>query len=359
METSKEKVGVKPAGATQKTFHVPKFPFDSCLKYVKHKGQYRLEEPRYQLRNNLLAAVGFFELANAGDFAANVWNTVPVPRFAIALMALGGTFALFMTYFAYRDITLSWRNVKGLQCERRFLKSALEKVQKQSSDVGEDSPVILQALLDVNHREIGFEIIDRIVMDSLMGFGASMVGIGTFLAIGGADRRVWLASNYLSGYIGNGPLALFGLVNLGWSIYIWLRARRHRISYETTKKPQSVLDTTVSRLLKARVESVRLHAVLSGLTGVVARAASLVTSTMWWGYIVLIPCIVISVVVNCLWRHGLGYDRPLFVKDLPLWDIYSNHSGTQIHLEHATRSFTLETLSSHTLQRGPTSAVNF
>lgn len=215
METSEEKVGVKPAGATQKTFHIPQYPFDSCLKYVKHKGQYRLEDPRYQLRNNLLAAVGVFEFANAGDFAANVWNTVSVPRFAIALMALGGIFALFMTYFAYRAITLSWRNVKGLQCERRFLKGALEKVQKQYSDVGEDSLVILQALLDVNHRESGVGIIDRIVMDSLMGLGATMVGIGTFLAIDGADRRVWLASNYLPANIGNGPLALLGLVSLG------------------------------------------------------------------------------------------------------------------------------------------------
>jgi hypothetical protein len=40
----------------------------------------------YRLRNSLLLGVGFLELANAGDFAANVWNTIPVPTFAAVLM---------------------------------------------------------------------------------------------------------------------------------------------------------------------------------------------------------------------------------------------------------------------------------
>src|SRR5690348_13388435 len=88
---------------------------DYSLKYVKSRNdRYRLDrEHPTRLRNSLLAAVGFFELANAGDFAANVWNQVPAPKYAIALMAVGGAMALFMTYFAYRDARLSWLNLKG------------------------------------------------------------------------------------------------------------------------------------------------------------------------------------------------------------------------------------------------------
>ncbi|RAO69215.1 uncharacterized protein BHQ10_005227 [Talaromyces amestolkiae] len=295
-------------------------PTGYYLKYIRYKGQYHLQEPRYQLKNSLLAAVGFFELANAGDFAANVWNSVPIPAYAIALMAIGGTFALFMTYFAYRDATLSWRNLQGLRCERQFLKGTLKKAEEQQCDQSGELSILVKALLDVNHRETGTEIIDRLCMDSLMGFGATMVGVGTFLAIGGANHNVWLASNLLSGYIGNGPLALYGLANLCWSIYVWLRARRHGISYHAKQTAQVDKDPTVGKLLKGRIESVRIHATLNGITGVVAGAASLVTATMWWGYVVLIPCIIISVVVNYFWRHRLGYDRPLFVEDLPTFD---------------------------------------
>lgn len=295
-------------------------PTGYYLKYTTHKGRYRLQEPRYQLKNSLLAAVGFFELANAGDFAANVWNSVPIPAYAIALMVIGGTFALFMTYFAYRDATLSWRNLKGLRCERQFLKRTLKKADEQQAEQGGDLSILVNALLDVNHREMGTEIIDRVGMDILMGFGATMVGVGTLLAIDGANHNVWLASNLLSGYIGNGPLALYGLVNLGWSIYVWLRARRHGMSYHAKQAAQVDEDPTVGKLLKGRIESVRIHATLNGITGIVAGAASLVTATMWWGYVVLIPCIITSVVVNYFWRHRLGYDRPLFVENLPTFD---------------------------------------
>ncbi|OKL58691.1 hypothetical protein UA08_06277 [Talaromyces atroroseus] len=297
---------------------------DYCLRFVKKRhGRYRFDpENQSRLRNSLLAAVGFFELANAGDFAANVWNQVPAPKYAIALMAVGGTMALFMTYFAYRDARLSWFNLKGLRTERRHLLRTLEEVEagnEQQQTTGTFH--VVNALLDVNRREMGTEIIDRIGMDSLMGFGALMVGVGALLAIDGADHHAWQASNLLSGYIGNAPMAIYGLVNLLWSIYVWLRARRHGIAYAVKQSSQDDgIDATVGVLLTRRIHSVQLHATLNGVTGVVAGAASLVTATMWWGYVVLIPCITISVIVNYLWRHRLGYDRPLFIEQLPIID---------------------------------------
>jgi hypothetical protein len=53
------------------------------------------------------------------------------------------------------------------------------------------------------------------------------------------------------------------------------------------------------------------------VTGIVAGAASLVTATMWWGYPILVPCIISSVFCNYIWRQRIGYDRPLFGEAIP------------------------------------------
>jgi len=151
-----------------------------CVTFTRRKGRYIPKQN--ELKNSLLAGVGFLELANAGDFAANVWNEVPVPHFAAALMAVGGTLALAISFFAFRDAALSRRNMLLLREERRYLRTQKADHVQQTSiarDVGSQ--------LDVNFREMGTELIDRIGMDVVMGFGAVFVGIGTFLAIGGAN----------------------------------------------------------------------------------------------------------------------------------------------------------------------------
>lgn len=263
------------------------------------KGCY-IPAKQFKLRNSLLAGVGFLELANAGDFAANVWNQIPVPRYAIALMAIGGTVALGISTYAFKDALLSWRNVVNLREERHHLQT-----QKITGSPNGQMVRCLNSLLDVNFREKGTELVDRVSMDLFMGFGAIAVGVGTLIAIDGADRRVWHASNLLSGYIGNAPCALYGIANLAWSAYVWRRALRHKASGANELK-----GTDVGEMLKRRTDTVKFHAMLNGITGVIAGAASLVTATMWWGYLVLAPCIVISILCNYLWRHRIGYDRP-------------------------------------------------
>ena len=153
-----------------------KLPSDYCLRYVKHKGQYRLEQPRCQLKNNLLAAVGFFELANAGDFAANVWNAVPPVTIAVILMALGATGALVILTFAIFDLPRAWRNTRILRLERKRLLQL-----KQVGFSTTTSRLSNLAYIDVNNRELGNEVIDRLLMGILLGFGAFTVGVGTYL----------------------------------------------------------------------------------------------------------------------------------------------------------------------------------
>jgi hypothetical protein len=42
-----------------------------CVNFIRQKGHYKLAK-QYSLKNSILASVGLLELANAGDFAANV-----------------------------------------------------------------------------------------------------------------------------------------------------------------------------------------------------------------------------------------------------------------------------------------------
>jgi hypothetical protein len=251
------------------------------------------------LKNSLLAGVGYLELANAGDFAANVWNQVPVPHFAMALMAIGGTLALSISYFAFQDARLSWRNMLLLGEERRFL-----RMQRAYHIQDRQTVRTLDALLDVNFRETGTELIDRIGMDIFMGFGAIMVGIGTFLAIGGGIPSLYKTSNLMSGYVGNVPTALYGTANAAWSIYVWRRIHRH----STAGAKELAADT--GKQMKHRANTIKIHATMNGITGFVGGAGSLISVTKWWGYVILAPCIVSSIYCNYIWRRRIGYDRP-------------------------------------------------
>lgn len=256
-----------------------------------------------RLRNNLLASVGFLELANAGDFAANVWNQTPVPTYALALMALGGTMALGMIYFALTDARLSFANLRALREERGYLRRQRELYRGDANMLQ-----TIDCFMDMNTRESGTEMVDRIGMDALLGFSSLLVGAGTYMAMDGDhDRALYQASNYLTGYVGNAPCAIFGIANMLWSSYVWQRAR---------KQQQAAMNyvqnsTRMSQMLRNRTSSLQMHAGLNGVTGIVAGAAAMITATMWWGYVVLIPCIVTSGIVNIFWRRRLGYERPL------------------------------------------------
>jgi hypothetical protein len=269
---------------------------------VRRRGCFHLLHQQ-QFRNSLLASVGYLELANAADFAANVWNQIPVPTFAAVLMGIGGTFALCMVFVAIQDFRLSMRNVKLLRTERENLKG-LRQYHSKNTEVVQ----LLESRLGVSDREMGTEIVDRIFMDLLMGFGSVLVGVGTLMAIGGANPRVFKASNLLSGYIGNGLAAMFGLVNAIWSGYLIHRFHQHLKAVRTSQ-----LGDDIGRRLHNRIRRFQWHSFINGLNGLVAGAGSMVTAERWWGYVVLIPCIISLIAVNIFWRKKLGYDRPLLM----------------------------------------------
>lgn len=273
-----------------------------CLDFKKtRRGRFKPNK-QTKLRNSLLGAVGFLEAANACDFAANVWNQTPVPRHVLVLMALGGTAALGMIYFCIKDGRLSLANLRALREERRYLKT--------QRPLYLDNPNMLRTIdcfLDMNTRESGTELVDRIGSDTLLGISAFMVGVGTYMAMdGNHDSANYYASNLLTGYIGNTFPAIFGVTNLLWSSYVFVRAKKQQAAALNYVKGS----TRISSMLRNRTSSIQFHAALNGITGIVAGVAALITATQWWAYIVLVPCIITSGTVNIFWRKRVGYERP-------------------------------------------------
>lgn len=268
-----------------------------------------------RLKKNLLGAVGFLELANAGDFAANVWNTIPIPVYAVVFMAIGGTVAAIMSIFAFRDARASWHNARFLWRQRQFLHE--ERARRLANEKGDDAGDgaaprekkcgvrDIDVLLDVSYREMGSEVINRWGMDVLMGSGAIMIAAGTFMAIDGANRKVWYASNLLSGYLGNTPITVFGLINSSWTFYIWRTAHHHKANAAMALRSSPALGR-----MRRRLWNVEVYAVMNGMATLMGGVGSMITATRWWGYIILIPVIISSMFCNVWWRKRVGYDRP-------------------------------------------------
>ncbi|OBS25222.1 hypothetical protein FPOA_05755 [Fusarium poae] len=251
-----------------------------------------------RLRNNLFAAVGFLELANAGDFAANVWNDVPVPIYAIVFMAIGGSSAFVLSICAFFDSRKAWRNIKFLKQQKQLLKT-------------EEASLSRDVFVEITTRELRIEVINRWLMDLLMGGGAMLISIGTFMAIGGANPDVWLASNILSGYLGNAPIALFGLLSSIWAAMVVSKMNSHRGAARKELQGSPTL-----RVLKDRCFNVQVFFVLNGASNILGGVGSMLTAERWWGYVILIPVIISSIFCNIWWRHRVGYDRP-YISTLP------------------------------------------
>ncbi|KAG9855710.1 hypothetical protein KCU77_g5816, partial [Aureobasidium melanogenum] len=270
----------------------------SSLTFVRATNGKFVLRGSHRIRSIPPLVIGFLDLANSGDFAANVFNHVPVPVYAIVLMAIGATIALIMSSVALRDITCSWKNIRLLREERACLKS-----------VDGDKSVELK----ITHRDLGTEIFDRAGVDMAMGIGAFLIAVGTYMAIGGANHKVWFASNLLSGYIGNALPALYGLCNVGWSVHVWVRAHK-----QACAASQHLHDDVAKQLLSTRIRKTQGHAILTAIVCLVSGALSMVTPTHWWPYPVLLVCGLAFVYGTWVYRTQIGYERPMLKEDTVL-----------------------------------------
>ncbi|KHN97440.1 uncharacterized protein MAM_04455 [Metarhizium album ARSEF 1941] len=289
--------------------HHPQQQQQPPVRLVRQKdGQWGLARDG-RLVNNLSRVVGFMELANAGDFAANVWNEIPVPVYAVVFMAVGGTVAGVLSIFAFRDARRACCNVRYLRRQRRRL---LEEKKLLAARC--ESTLETDVVLAINFRELGTELVTRWIMDLLMGFGAVLICAGTYMAIGGANPSAYLASNLLSGYVGNTPIAVFGLCNSSWAAFIFTKAQRH-----VSASRRLLGSCTATALIKRRARKVQAFSVINGTATILGGVGSIITATRWWGYVILIPVIISSVFCNIWWRNVIGYTRseghPAMVRD--------------------------------------------
>ncbi|KAK7417261.1 hypothetical protein QQX98_004695 [Neonectria punicea] len=286
---------------------LPRFYAPGLNQVTLSKGGRRWSYPHgLRFEHNLHWAVGLLELANSGDFAANIWNDTPVPVYAIVFMAVGGTAAAVLSVFALRDAGKAWHNIKFLRNQRQLFR---EHKAKQL----DDGRLVHQAnvLVDIATRELYTEVINRWGMDILMGGGAVLISVGTFLAIGGANPKVWLASNILSGYLGNAPIALYGIANFVWAIIVSRKKQSHKIAAENKLK-----GTVAVLLVKRYCFNAQLYFAINGTASMVGGVGSMLTATRWWAYVILIPVIISAFFCNYWWRKRVGYDRPWL--DLPI-----------------------------------------
>lgn len=251
----------------------------------------------FRINNIPPLAIGFLDLANSGDFAANVFNQIPVPIYAAILMVIGAACALLMSFVTFKDARRSWRNIRLLRAERRML-----LVQ------GEEGAASLQSFaieLDLNHRDLWTEIFDRGGMEVMMGTAAFIIAVGTFMAPAGAHPKVFKASNLLSGYIGNAPAAAYGLITATWSVHVWFRAHRQSRAAKTELE-----DGCVLKALRRRIMIVQGHAVMTGIVCLVSGVLSMFTPTSWWPYPVLAVCGIAFIYGTYVYKTQIGYERP-------------------------------------------------
>ncbi|PKX96301.1 uncharacterized protein P174DRAFT_457104 [Aspergillus novofumigatus IBT 16806] len=212
----------------------------------------------------------------ASDFAANVWNEVPLPTHAKICMGIFGPIVLLMTIFTARDFALSYANVLLLLSEQEALRSS----QHATTSLPEKREKEREGILGVNTRELLTKLMDCILMDVLLGAGDLLVSTGTIMAIFSNNRTQRV--RVVTGAAGHAPL----------------------------------LGEREQRRVTARYRMLQWHGAMNGLNGLVAGMASMVTAKMWWGYVVLVPCVGVVIASNRFWRLRLGYCRFLYTQSL-------------------------------------------
>ncbi|KAK7992732.1 hypothetical protein PG988_001526 [Apiospora saccharicola] len=246
----------------------------------RRRGKGYVVETRTRRLNDLMFLIGWLELFNALDFPANVFNQRPVPAFAMALMITGGVLILSASCVAFVDGWKSWHNLRLLW--RGKGPSARGAGAGRVPDEGDEDAMMrgihIRAWIWVNRGELGWEFIDRALMDGIGGFGGLLVGIGTLLAPAGGTPSIFETSNLMSGYVGNGFITFYGLINVGWAIYLWRLGSQRRAAVEDQLRDPQILKRARHCFFLHQV-----YAAVYGVTVVVAAVGSMISATMWWG----------------------------------------------------------------------------
>jgi len=218
------------------------------------------------------------QMSSGGELSEQTNKLIP------ASVALGGTLALTISIFAFRDAFLSRENIRNSEKNGGLVGT---KGRSGSRDLSRFGQSARYEFPGTGHRICGTS-----GNGHCDGIRSHHGWHWYFLAIGGANPRIFSASNLLSGYIGNAPLHFFGLCNTGFSVYVWRRAHRTRQGSDQRSEVCDVSpsdsqsqDTCCYICHHGSHSWLRLHWLLL---------------QHWEGYPVLIPCIISSIVCNYL-----------------------------------------------------------
>ena len=99
----------------------------------------------------------------------------------------------------------------------------------------------------------------------------------------------------VTGYLGNVPAALYGLLNAFWCIYGWRRAHAHAkaAGRDVSCNEEWASGVNVIEVMHRHAFRVKLHASVNAVSGIIGGAGSLMTASAYivpigvWGYIIL------------------------------------------------------------------------
>ena len=114
------------------------------------------------------------------------------------------------------------------------------------------------------------------------------------------------ASAIMSGYLGNSFVAAYAAINTFWAIFMYKKAND---SEKATAQFKENMDEDVLKSLSRHYYRHKFYACANGITIFISGIGSEVSSTLWQGYVVLIPFGIGSIFCNYYWRYYCGYDR--------------------------------------------------
>ena len=268
-----------------------------------------------------------FELDNFGDIGSTPLFNPPFPIPVYGVLGLGGIACLwFGAVPAIQDVVEGRRNLRVLRGEEKFID---ERRAQVIDDLFAATPEVHTARarqrellrLAIHHaqckRERESELLDRIVSGLLIAPGAILTGLGTFVTpgfvFGAHSALAGTIANLLTGFVGNGPIAAYAVINAGYNSHKTIQAhRRLRLMrrYNLNRIWGDEID--VDGQLRHRLRLIRNTAACKSVSSFGIGVGGVLTALTPFGYAVLLPFAIMRAGAEYLTHRKLGYSRKLY-----------------------------------------------
>lgn len=281
-----------------------------------------------KLRSQDTSTVVVVELDNFGDIGATPLFPTPLSPAAYFVLPVGGLACLYLgAKPALEDLVDGVRNLKVLRAEGSLLRRQIDHHESQlrsgtfswaESFTLEKRLRGLRTRLTLCQREAGNEAVDRVVGGGLIFPGATITAIGTFVTPGFITSTHSAAAatvaTLFAGFVGNAPLALYGVIN---GVF---HARRAVVAHRRLRALKGHdfnglwhdEPTDVNALLQNRQRLMRNMALLKAGSSMGIGAGALLTAVGPFGYAILLPLTILRAATEYFGRTKLTYNRRIY-----------------------------------------------